>query len=336
MLRIGCALVGLFVLAASTTAADEPFPSPLEAETWEDVLVGPESALASSTVDQMIELVNQRRLDCDNPAYACAVACPAQGLPPLKRHWRLDRAAGGHSASMALNDFFSHYDFPSGCTSPSVRLSAAGYSFVTWSENIYAGSSTAAGAVDGWMASSPHCSAILGSGRPEIGGGHYAQAGDVGNVEIDRNNDCQCANESPPPPDPCNGGPYVNYWTLDFASRSLSAIPLLVIEREAYQTNSSSADLYLYDAGGSSKQMRFSDDGDIWSSLTAYSSDSVWALPAGDGVKVVYSEFQSTAGTFRSCDRILLETGGADSPEIFRDSFECGDPGLGLWDAVIP
>lgn len=82
--------------------------------------------------------------------------------------------------------------------------------------------------------------------------------------------------------------------------------------------------------------MRFSDDGETWSSLVAYAAESVWPLSAGDGVKVVYSEFQSSSGTFRSCDRILLETGGADSPQIFRESFECGDPGLGLWDAVAP
>jgi len=332
-------LAAAFVFAAASASAQDALllPPPIEAEAWEIVLeVAPEVAEAASTLEQLIEQVNLRRLDCDDPSYACSVTCPAQGLPPLKRQWRLERAAQGHSASMALNDFFSHYDPTVGCVSPGTRVDAAGYDWTSLAENIYAGSSSPTGAVDAWMASSPHCSAILSSARREIGGGYFGQAGDQPNVEIDRDNDCNCADESPPPPNPCAGGPYVNYWTLDFANRGGTVAFPLVIEREAYQTSSTLVDLYLYDAGGSSKQMRFSDDGEIWSGLAAYSATSSWVLPSGDGVKVVYSEFQSTAGTFRSCDRIVLESGGADSSTIFRESFECGDESLGLWDLVSP
>jgi uncharacterized protein YkwD len=330
----------LLILRFATATAQEPeveetgplMIEPSEAPLLEAITTG----AAATFEEQVLELVNQRRLDCDDPSYACSVSCPGAGLAPIAGHWRLHRAAEGHSDSMAAADYFAHNDFTDGCATVGVRITAAGYSWSSLAENIGAGYATPTAVVDGWMASSGHCSAILGS-RREVGVGWLLQAGDAGNVEIDRDGDCNCADESPPPLDPCAGGPYGHYWTLDFGNRSGSTAFPLVIEREAHETSSTTVDLYLWDAGGSSKTMRFSNDGTNYSSEVAYAADSTWTLEAGDGVKVVYSIFDNSgATTFYGCDRILLETGGAESDVIFRESSECGDLALGLWDEVFP
>ena len=70
---------------------------------------------------------------------------------------------------MAANDYFSH-DSQDG-RSPFDRIKAAGYSFGAAAENIAAGGTTAAGAMDQWMNSPGHKANILNCTYVDLGVG---------------------------------------------------------------------------------------------------------------------------------------------------------------------
>ena len=101
------------------------------------------------------------------------------GCAPLQVNSKLVAAAQKHSEDMALNDFFSHTG--SNGSSPGQRIAAEGYSYSTWGENIAAGYTTAAGAVNGWMNSDGHRANILNCSYQETGVGYYYLENDTGN-----------------------------------------------------------------------------------------------------------------------------------------------------------
>ena len=101
------------------------------------------------------------------------------GCDPLQVNVKLVAAAQGHSEDMALNDFFSHTG--SNGSSAGQRIAAQGYSYSTWGENIAAGYTTAASAVNGWMNSEGHRNNILNCNFKETGVGYYYLANDTGN-----------------------------------------------------------------------------------------------------------------------------------------------------------
>lgn len=313
-------LVGLVVLATPAPAQEVEETLPLTEEfpdLLEELADSPGGAPPLSFEDQLYQLINERRSDCLNASCACA-----GNLPPMKRARILHLSSEFHSENMANRDFFMHCDPDTG-TSSADRAEDFGWTgWTSFAENIAAGYSSPSAAVAGWMASEGHCNAIVSS-RREIGAGYQLQSGDANNVRQSANGQC---------PPTSTAGPWTRYWTLNFSTRT--AVYPLVIEREQFLTSSATVDLYLYDGGGSNKQMRFSNDGETWSSLTAYNANSVWTVPTGDGVKIVYSQFQSSSGTKRACDRIWLDGSGSTSDTIFREGFECGDSFVDLWDSV--
>jgi uncharacterized protein YkwD len=110
------------------------------------------SAHAQDTA-RVLDLVNQHRA--------------AAGLSPLIRAAELDSAARRHSDDMATHNFMSHTG--SDGSTPGQRISAAGYQWSTYGENIAAGYSTAEAVVNAWMNSSGHRANILNSRYKEIG-----------------------------------------------------------------------------------------------------------------------------------------------------------------------
>ncbi|HST82146.1 MAG TPA: CAP domain-containing protein [Kineosporiaceae bacterium] len=108
------------------------------------------------------------------------------GCEPLALNSKLNKAAQAHSTDMATANFFSH-DSQDGRT-PFDRIKAAGYSFGAAAENIAAGSTTAAGAMDQWMNSAGHKANILNCTYVDLGVG-YA---------------------------PGENAEYAGYWTQDF------------------------------------------------------------------------------------------------------------------------
>jgi uncharacterized protein YkwD len=133
----------------------------------------------SSEAGQVVELVNVERAQI--------------GCPPLQISLQLTAAAQGHSADMALNDYFSHTSLDG--RSPWDRIRAEGYNFWSAAENIAAGYPTPTSVVAAWMDSDGHRANILNCDLEDIGVGYFYLADDTGELN------------------------YRHYWTQDFGTR---------------------------------------------------------------------------------------------------------------------
>ena len=91
-------------------------------------------------------------------------------LHDLAWHDALFRAARGHSDDMATLDYFSHTSLDG--RTPADRITAAGYPWNTYGENIAAGYSTPEAVMLGWMNSSGHRANILSTTFCELGVGY--------------------------------------------------------------------------------------------------------------------------------------------------------------------
>ncbi|MFF4622266.1 CAP domain-containing protein [Nonomuraea jabiensis] len=91
------------------------------------------------------------------------------GCDPLKHDARLRRAAFGHSADMAKNDYFDH-DSQDGRDMVD-RIRATGFTGSTLAENIAMGQRTAAEVVKSWMKSDGHRHNIMNCSYTLIGVG---------------------------------------------------------------------------------------------------------------------------------------------------------------------
>jgi uncharacterized protein YkwD len=94
----------------------------------------------------------------------------SNGLGALTLNAQLAQAAQGFAEAMGTEGFFSHTS-PDGST-PSDRITRAGYAWKTWGENIAYGYATADQVMQGWINSAGHRANILGSGFKEIGIGY--------------------------------------------------------------------------------------------------------------------------------------------------------------------
>ncbi|WP_435971982.1 CAP domain-containing protein [Streptomyces sp. Qhu_M48] len=115
----------------------------------------------TSAADQVVALVNAERAKA--------------GCGPLTANATLTRAAQGHSEDMAARDFFDHTN-PDGA-GPGERVTAAGYPWSTYGENIAMGQSTPEQVMDSWMNSPGHRANILNCDFKEIGVGIHSSGG---------------------------------------------------------------------------------------------------------------------------------------------------------------
>jgi uncharacterized protein YkwD len=97
------------------------------------------------------------------------------GCGPVRENSRLNTAAQRHSADMAARDFFDHTN-PDGA-GPGERITAAGYTWSTYGENIAMGQRTPAQVMESWMNSSGHRANILNCSFKEIGIGIHDASG---------------------------------------------------------------------------------------------------------------------------------------------------------------
>ncbi|AYG81887.1 ECF RNA polymerase sigma-E factor [Streptomyces hundungensis] len=122
------------------------------------------------TVDTSVPADVQQVLDLVNSERAKA------GCSALTTNSKLYEAALKHSENMAAQNFFDHTD-PSGA-GPGERITAAGYRWSTYGENIARGQADAAAVMDSWMHSSGHRANILNCAFKEIGiGVHHGSGG---------------------------------------------------------------------------------------------------------------------------------------------------------------
>ena len=107
--------------------------------------------------------VSRKILGLVNAARASGRRCGAKyfsPVGPLTLNDSLNGAALAHSREMATNGVFDHRGHDG--STPSLRVQRAGYgAYGIVGENIAAGPMTPAEAVEGWLASPPHCENIM-------------------------------------------------------------------------------------------------------------------------------------------------------------------------------
>ncbi len=116
----------------------------------------------AQTRAEMLQLVNQARSQarhCGTQAFDSA--------GPVQLNGQLHRAAAAHAADMAEHSYFSH----TGRDGSQIgdRASRAGYAWRRIGENLAAGQTTAAAAVQGWLASPSHCANLMQPVFTEMG-----------------------------------------------------------------------------------------------------------------------------------------------------------------------
>ncbi|MGW1863679.1 CAP domain-containing protein, partial [Streptomyces collinus] len=116
---------------------------------------------SSDAVDQVVALVNQQRATA--------------GCGPVTEDPQLEKAAQGHSDDMAARNFFEHTN-PDGAD-PGQRITAAGYRWSTYGENIAKGQQTPQSVMDSWMNSPGHRANILNCSFKNIGVGVHRGSG---------------------------------------------------------------------------------------------------------------------------------------------------------------
>ncbi|WP_329417636.1 CAP domain-containing protein [Streptomyces sp. NBC_01268] len=139
--------------SAATTPASRPKTAPTRTPR--------QDSGESSVADQVVALVNAERAKA--------------GCGPLTANATLTRAAQGHSDDMAARDFFDHTN-PDGA-GPGDRVTAAGYPWSTYGENIAMGQSSPEQVMESWMNSPGHRANILNCDFKEIGVGIHDAGG---------------------------------------------------------------------------------------------------------------------------------------------------------------
>ena len=86
---------------------------------------------------------------------------------PLAWDTKLFNAAAAHSTDMASKNYFSHTSQDG--RNPGQRITAAGYAWSTYGENIAYGQGSMAGVMDTWIKSAGHCANIMKANITEIG-----------------------------------------------------------------------------------------------------------------------------------------------------------------------
>jgi uncharacterized protein YkwD len=99
------------------------------------------------------------------------------GLRPVTFNGQLTVAAASYAQYMAQANFFAH-DGPDG-SSPSSRVSRAGYAGQWRGETLAAGQTSGASVIDVWLRSPPHRAIVLDPNIQEVGIGHFFDAGDT-------------------------------------------------------------------------------------------------------------------------------------------------------------
>ncbi|WP_207946583.1 sigma-70 family RNA polymerase sigma factor [Actinomadura sp. 7K507] len=134
-------------------------PPPDKAD--KDRVERPTRAAAPTTEQQVVRLVNAERARA--------------GCRPLRVSPALHRAAQRHSADMAARRALDHRG--SGGSGPGDRITAAGFRWSGWAENIAQGQTAPPAVVDGWMNSSGHRANILNCRFTMVGIGVVRGAG---------------------------------------------------------------------------------------------------------------------------------------------------------------
>ncbi|MEU4169888.1 sigma-70 family RNA polymerase sigma factor [Streptomyces sp. NPDC026665] len=149
--------------ASKTARAAEPSKSAAAsaAPTRRVTGLAQTQAAPATTVAQVVALVNKERA--------------AAGCGPLTEDPQLEDAAQAHSDDMAARNFFEHTN-PDG-VDPGKRITAAGYRWSTYGENIAKGQQTPESVMESWMNSPGHRANILNCSFKNLGVGVHKGSG---------------------------------------------------------------------------------------------------------------------------------------------------------------
>lgn len=124
----------------------------------------PAGGLSAATQNDMLAQVNARRASgttCGGKAFPAVPALTLQG--------NLTNASQAYAVDMATKNYFSHTG--SNGSDPGQRITAAGYRWSAWAENIAAGQTSPAAAIAGWFDSAGHCVNFMSASVTQIGFG---------------------------------------------------------------------------------------------------------------------------------------------------------------------
>ena len=170
--RVGALVALVCALAACGGGGDSPAtPAAAGPAVPVPTVPGPGGGAASGTgtcnladfATSVLARVNQYRAAGAN----CGSGGNFAAAPALAWNLPLTQAADAHSRDMVANNSFSHTG-ANGSTAGE-RISAAGYNWNSYGENIAAGQSSINQVVDGWMASAGHCANIMTAAFADIG-----------------------------------------------------------------------------------------------------------------------------------------------------------------------
>ncbi|MFK0291245.1 sigma-70 family RNA polymerase sigma factor [Streptomyces sp. NPDC090442] len=121
-------------------------PTPIPTPTLTPTATRPSPAPTPPDLEEHVTaLVNRQRAQA--------------GCGPLRIDPRLHNAAQRHSADMATRNYYEHVS-PDG-VGPDARITAAGYEWSRWGENLDRGPASPAAVVDDWMGDTPHRDNLL-------------------------------------------------------------------------------------------------------------------------------------------------------------------------------
>lgn len=175
------AVTGTPVNDAGGTAAPLPAPPSAPAPVALDASVTCGISNFQALILQQINTARAQARSCGSTAFAATTAL-AWSDP-------LFAAAAKHSADMARNNFFSHTSLDG--RTPGQRITAEGYAWRSFGENIAAGQGSIDAVMAGWLASPGHCANIMATGFADVA--------------------VACVRQS--------GSTYGTYWTMDLARR---------------------------------------------------------------------------------------------------------------------
>lgn len=186
--------------AAPETTMTPEMPAPMMSEPEPETMMMPEMPTPTDTGDDMGTTTppgedvpmsahcepaadwdptwaefEQEVLRLTNEARAVGHNCDTKGefgpAGPLTMNAMLRCSARLHSMDMGEQGYFAHEGLNG--SSPGDRMGAAGYTGVTWGENIAKGQQTPQEVVNGWLDSDGHCANMMNPGFAEIGVGYW-------------------------------------------------------------------------------------------------------------------------------------------------------------------
>lgn len=107
-----------------------------------------------------------------NNARTAGCTCGTTVMPPVtKLVWndQLGKAGYDHSVDMKTNNYFSHTGLDG--STPGQRITAAGYTWQSYGENIANGFANEQDVMNGWLNSEGHCKNIMNPGFKDMGTG---------------------------------------------------------------------------------------------------------------------------------------------------------------------